>query len=345
MIKIISSEEHELWDNLVKSFANYDVCYLNGYARAFEINGDGKPQLIYVEIGNTRAINVVIKRDIALLSSFKAILSPGEWFDLSTPYGYGGFWVDGPDADGVNIAYDEYCTNQGYVCEFVRFHLLSESFKTYNGHVESRMQNIVRTLDAPLEKIMMDFEYSVRKNIKRSLENDLEIAFDTSGQTLPDFLKIYYLTMDRNKANQSFYFKQEFFETLNSLENHLVYFFVKYKGIIVSTELILFGSENCYSFLGGTDEAYYNLHPNHLLKYEIIKWAKEQGLKRYILGGGYGENDGIFSYKKAFAPHGEINYYIGHKIFCKEKYDFLLKSRFGGNIEDLNINYFPPYRG
>lgn len=35
---------------------------------------------------------------------------------------------------------------------------------------------------------------------------------------------------------------------------------------------------------------------NDFLKFEVIKWAKEKGFKNYVLGGGYGTDDGIFQY-------------------------------------------------
>lgn len=48
-----------------KSFSNADVYYLSGYVKAFKIHGDGEPILYYYQDENIRAINVVMKRDIA----------------------------------------------------------------------------------------------------------------------------------------------------------------------------------------------------------------------------------------------------------------------------------------
>ena len=45
MIKIYSIEEAKKWDELVRTFANYDVYYLSGYVKAFQIHGDGEPQV------------------------------------------------------------------------------------------------------------------------------------------------------------------------------------------------------------------------------------------------------------------------------------------------------------
>ena len=90
---------------------------------------------------------------------------------------------------------------------------------------------------------------------------------------------------------------------------------------------MIYGGENAYSFLGGTDSEFFDFRPNDLLKFEIIKWAKEKGLKNFILGGGYGEDDGIFQYKSCLAPHGIVDFYIGKKIYDENSYEKLISIR------------------
>jgi hypothetical protein len=34
------------WDEIVKSFKDHDIYYLNGYLKSLEINGDGEPLLL-----------------------------------------------------------------------------------------------------------------------------------------------------------------------------------------------------------------------------------------------------------------------------------------------------------
>ena len=58
-------EQSEEWDNAVRVFASYDVYYLSGYVKAFQIHGDGEPMLFYYTDENLKGINVVMKRDIA----------------------------------------------------------------------------------------------------------------------------------------------------------------------------------------------------------------------------------------------------------------------------------------
>ena len=41
-----------------------------------------------------------------------------------------------------------------------------------------------------------------------------------------------------------------------------------------------------YSFLGGTNESYFNMRPNELLKLKVLEWARENDYTFYVLGGG-----------------------------------------------------------
>ena len=89
MIRIFSIEERKEWDEIVRSFAEYDVYYLSGYVCAFEIHGDGEPQMFYYEDNGLRGIYVYMKRKTAIEGVYDSI----------TPYGYGGFLLEGNQSE------------------------------------------------------------------------------------------------------------------------------------------------------------------------------------------------------------------------------------------------------
>ena len=345
MSKIIEYgiEDQNKWDEIVYSFSDYDVFYLSGYSYAFmkESPKNGTPILLYYENGKDRAINVVFRRDIALDENFKGKIEEECYFDLVTPYGYGGFWGNVSDWDELNSCYAQYCIEKYYVCEFVRFELFHDYYIHYNGKVETRTHNVVRNLEMSIDEIWMDFKPKVRKNVKRAKSYNLEIMVENTDAHIKDFLRIYYSTMRRSGAEKEYYFSKKFYENINRMKDNVIYFYSVYKGKIISAELVIYGSENCYSYLGGTDQEYFETRPNDFLKFEIIKWAKGKGLKKFVLGGGYGADDGIFQYKQSLAPHGIIEYYIGRKIFNQDTYNQLVEFR---DRDKLNENYFPLYR-
>ncbi|MFK4998692.1 hypothetical protein ACI2OX_19450 [Bacillus sp. N9] len=213
-LQIITLSESEKWDEVVKSFKNYDVTYLSGYAKAFQLSGEGEPLLFYYVDSSTRGINVVMKRDIAKAKPFINNLPLNTWFDVSTPYGYGGFLLEGDNYEGVNNAFNSYCIENGIVSEFVRFNLFSGFESYYTGVVETNTHNIVRYLDLPLDAMLMDFEHKVRKSLKKAEKAELKVEIDNTGSRLEDFLEIYYGTMDRNNADDRFFFTKEFLKKL-----------------------------------------------------------------------------------------------------------------------------------
>lgn len=342
----IHVNEKERWNQIVRSFADYDVFYLHEYVLAFmnENRKNGEPVLLLYENGQDRAMNVVFRRDVAMDEKLQGKIAEGIYFDLVSPYGYGGFWGNISDYEILNRTYNEFCVSHHYICEFVRFELFSDYHKHYDGETETRTHNVVRSLEMPLDEMWMDFKQKVRKNVKKANSFGLQIVIENSDAHLRDFLDIYYSTMDRSNAENEYYFSREFYETINSMKENIMYFHVIHDGKVVSTELVIFGAENAYSYLGGTNREYFDLRPNDFLKYEIIKWAKEKGLKNFVLGGGYGADDGIFQYKTCLAPNGIVDFYIGRKVFDEEKYRKLVSIRAEDNPSCIESGYFPKYR-
>ena len=125
MIKIIPFNEKTEWDNIVVSFSSHDVYYSHGYVDAFKLHGDGDPILIYYESSVLRCIYVAMKRDLSLLPWTIVKIQFDKWFDLTSPYGYGGWILEGDTSiEQLHIFYNEYkkyMFEHNYVCNFVRY--------------------------------------------------------------------------------------------------------------------------------------------------------------------------------------------------------------------------------
>ena len=129
MITVYTLNDFEQWDNAVRSFRDYDVYWLSGYVKAFQIHGDGEPLLFYYDDGTTCGINVVMKRDIAKDTHFKGSIPENHYFDISTPYGYGGWIIEGENTDKLFAAYENWNRRNGIISEFVRFHPLIRNYE------------------------------------------------------------------------------------------------------------------------------------------------------------------------------------------------------------------------
>jgi GNAT acetyltransferase-like protein len=273
--------------------------------------------------------------------------------DIATPYGYGGPAAHGDaaeHADGFWDAFDEWAREAGAVSEFVRFSLFEDELLPYPGERVEVAGNVVRSLDPEPDELWRDFEHKVRKNVKRARERGVEIELDEGGERLDDFLRIYRATMDRRRARRGYYFPPRLFEALErELAGQFAYLHALADGRVVSTELALISAETVYSFLGGTDAGAFALRPNDLLKHELILWARRLGKRRVVFGGGYAPDDGIFRYKRAFAPAGVVPFKVGRRVLDRSAYERLVEVRAaeGHRLDpgwEPDPGFFPAYR-
>jgi hypothetical protein len=274
---------------------------------------------------------------------------PGESLtDVITPYGYGGPFRDGtPDADAFWDAVDAWATTTGIVTLVARFSLFPDTLAPFRGGVIDVMENVVVDLTRPADRRYAEYEHKVRKNVQRAQREGLRVEIDTTGSRYDAFERVYRGTMERRAASQSFFFDREFFERFHhGLEGSFLYAHVLRDDLIISSELVLASPDRLYSFLGGTDQDYFPLRPNDLLKHEVIAWGAAHGRGSYVLGGGPQAGDGIFRYKRAFDPAGVVPFRIGTRIFLAEQYDVLLSARrrLAGPDWSPSPHFFPAYR-
>lgn len=274
-------------------------------------------------------------------------------WDLVGPYGYGGAFAwncsnDGQSGFWLQVA--DWLRKQHVVSSFVRLSLFPSQLLPFPGKVETRSRNVVRTLDLTPDQLWHDYEHKVRKNVKRARQSQLVVEIDATGRRIDDFLSIYYATLDRRDALQAYFFPRPFFEALvRHLSGQFVFAHVLRGTQVVSSELALVSANHVYSFLGGTLTEAFALRPNDLLKHELILWAQQQGKRAFVLGGGYEAEDGIYRYKKSFAPRTTVDFCVGKAIHDTHTYNRLVTRRqvweaVQGRRWQTNPCYFPVYR-
>lgn len=341
------NEQKSIWMNDVVQYFAGEPMLLPDYAKLFCNSGE------YAVCAKYQGTNGLLIYPFI----FRPIpINTGEdLFDITTPYGYGGPRIFGDlSVDERNWFWDrldDWMLEHSIISEFIRFMLWGAEDTAYRGIRETRSTNIVRSLEDSLDNIWMNFDHKVRKNVKKANAAGLKMLIDDNGERIDDFLSIYYSTMDRRNANKTYYFDTAFFNELHtSMKGHFVYFYAMQNNTPISVELVLAAKDNIYSYLGGTNLEYYCCRPNDFIKYEIIKWAKENGKKRFVLGGGYQPGDGIFRYKKSLAPDGTVEFQIGRRIVNEGQYAMLVakcneqRARQGKPLLAVGNSFFPLYR-
>jgi lipid II:glycine glycyltransferase (peptidoglycan interpeptide bridge formation enzyme) len=248
------------------------------------------------------------------------------------------------------LEFDAWAAKSRVVSEVVRLSLFPETLLEYPGDRRVLLDNVVRALKSE-DDLWQDFEHKVRKNVNKARASGVTVRIDENGDRLHDFLAIYTSTMNRRNARETYYFPRAYFERIHAgLKGQFAYFHALVGDAVVSTELVLVSAARIYSFLGGTDAAWFHVRPNDLLKVEIMNWARSAGKTEFVLGGGYARGDGIYRYKLSFAPNGSVPFSIGSRVLNARAYEQLIDSRrefatMQGSQWEPNPEYFPAYRG
>lgn len=351
MITIIKINQESEWDSMVKSFSNYDVYYLSGYTKAFQLYGDGEPTLIYYHDEEIRALNVVMVRDIAEDKKFKDKIQSQSFFDITTPYGYGGFIIEGipnnSNLKKLNEEYFDYCYSKNIISEFVRFHPVLGNSKINSEIYE--VLDLGKTITMDLiskEQVWNDLSSKNRNVIRKAIKSGVKIYWGRSPELIDEFILLYNSTMNKDEATDYYYFNKEFYKSvLEDLKYNCLIFYAVYDQKIISIAMIIYGNDNVHYHLSASDREYQSLAATNLLLYEVACWGCGNGYKTFHLGGGLGsKEDSLFKFKKSFNKNSKTYFSIGKKIFNQDKYDELIEIR---NTEigfEINSSFFPTYR-
>ena len=342
MIRIYDIQQAKAWDNIVTSFKSYDVYYLSGYVKAFQIHGDGDPQLLYYEIEGLKAIYVYMKRKTDIEG----------YYDSVTPYGYGGVLFDGDTSDNSLKAfwkaYVEKMKEEGIVDNFVRYHpVLANAIPMKQI---STVIDLGKTVAFDLASPEVIWENIISKNrnmIRKAEKNGITIEHGKGMDLLDQFTAIYNATMDKDHAEEYYYFKRPFYESINNdLNDNYELFYAMYEGRPIAMSIMIFANGRLNYHLSGSDIEYRNLAPSNLLLYKAALWGYEQGCKTFHLGGGVGSGeDNLYKFKAAFNKNSDYQFSIGKEIFDQEKYNELVALR-AKQDPDFNPEsmFFPLYR-
>lgn len=339
-----------LWSSSAERhpFAHPDVCSL---LRA----GGGQLSAAVMSVGGGHVLYPFFLRDIDDDLVAAADGHGGRLRDIISPYGYGGplHWGIG-DVDEVTAqfwqTFDAWAEQNAVVSEFSRLTLFTETLVPYEGVTRKRQTNYVRDLSVSPEDLAQKVAPKVRSNVRRAQREGVTTVIDTTGEFVDDFVRIYTETMQRRDSADWYRFERPFFEGIHAaLPGQFAYVYAQHDGRLVSVDLLLFGEDTGYYFLGGTEAAAFGVRPNDLVKMESMRWLQANGRRRYVLGGGVSAEDSLERYKRGFALEGQYDYFTGERIISPQRYESLLAAHRRRMEErglpfDDSSDFFPAYR-
>lgn len=342
---VLSIEQSEEWDGIVRSFKDYDVYWLSGYVKAFQLNGDGVPYMFYYEDKVVRGINVVMKRDISKDLRFEGKIAENTMFDFITPYGYGGWIIEGDDTERVFSTYKSWCQDHNIVSEFVRYHPVLKNHISSNSFYDviPLGETIALDLDSP-EVIWNNLISKNRNMIRKAQKSGIVIYNGRYPQVFEKFRNIYNRTMDKDGAEDYYYFSSEFYKSvMYDLSDEAQVFYAVLDEEVIAASIVLAANGRLNYHLSGSRREYNNLAPSNLLLYKAAVWGCKNGCRTFHLGGGVGSTqDSLYKFKAAFYKGEPYRYNIGKRIYMQSQYNELVALREQSEIEDNG--YFPKYR-
>lgn len=344
VLTVYTLEQSEQWDAVVRSFKKHDVYWLSGYVKAFQIHGDGEPLLFHYEGAEVRGINVIMKRDVAKDERFNGKIPEGQYFDFATPYGYGGWIIEGENTEELFKAYARWIEKNGIISEFVRFHPMVKNHDASRPFYEViQLGEVVHLELSSPEDIWNNIISKNRNMIRKAIKNDVKVYNGRFPEIYEMFRTIYNGTMDKDDAEEYYYFGEDFYKSvLEDLPQNAQLFWAEKDGQVIAASIMIGANGYLNYHLSGSLREYSSLAPTNLLLYKTALWGCANGYRTFYLGGGVGSGeDSLFKFKRAFYK-GDLNhFFIGKKIYDQEKYDELLGLR--ADID--NPGYFPRYRG
>ena len=178
-------------------------------------------------------------------------------------------------------------------------------------------------------------------------KNGITIEHGKGMDLLDQFTDIYNATMDKDHAEEYYYFKRPFYESIhNDLKDNYEIFYAVYEGRPVAMSIMLFGNKQMHYHLSGSMIEYRNLAPSNLLLYKAALWGCEQGYKTFHLGGGVGSGeDNLYKFKAAFNKVSDYQFSIGKEIYDEKIYNELVMERKNRDVTfNLTSTFFPLYR-
>ncbi|PYI57186.1 lipid II:glycine glycyltransferase FemX [Paenibacillus flagellatus] len=344
--EVISGDNQERWNHYILLLPEADIYFTAEYCKIYEKNGEGKATLAVYEDGDNIICYPYLLRSINHLPIIRTLDLQEEWYDITTPYGYGGpiSNIKEPQKRERLFAdfqkrFGQYCQENRIIAEFVRFHPILKNYEYYRAVNPVFMRNTIHvSLEGTEQEINQRFSPDNRNRIRKAKKEGLTTNF-SDPKRLEHLVRLYYSTMDRKHANGYYYFSENFFtNTVSLLEGHVQLIEVKAGNLVVASSLFMHYNKYVHYHLMGASREYLRLAPVNLLLSEAIQWAKDKGYQYMHLGGGYTGNDNLFRFKRTFNSESVLDYYIGRKVHLPEVYGHISKCL---NMSD---EYFPVYR-
>lgn len=304
-----------------------------------------------LENGEIHCILIGLQNNKAFFPLLKRKIDSSDYYDLITPYGYGGIAfnkiADHKFKRDIIQILKSYLKDTNCISVFLRLHpilnfnTISDTDTTANG------VTLVVELNQSYENIYSNYASGHKYDLKKSKKNDDLVVIDDENFTYYDkFIEIYHETMKYLAAKEFYYFSRQYFYDMKSyLKDKLKLVVVKHGSEVIGASLFMTENNIIHYHLSGTSVDGRKFQPSKLILDHMIHWGIENNYKWLHLGGGLGgSNDSLYKFKKGFSAD-EYPFFTVRLITDDSIYSQLC-TQCGYSKEEINNidDFFPLYR-
>jgi hypothetical protein len=185
----------------------------------------------------------------------------------------------------------------------------------------------------------------IRYDIRRARALGITTETNCSWDNLAEFVRLYHLAMNRNRAAAKYYFGETYFHGLRRALAGRVFLHVgRLDNKIIAAAVTSEYAGIAQYLFSGDDEELREVSTLKVLLTDIAEWAQGRGNYSFHLGGGRGaqDRDSLFFFKSRFSP-GRHTFHTGRWILDSAAYAMLCGHTARRGTQD-NSGFFPAYR-
>jgi hypothetical protein len=245
------------------------------------------------------------------------------WFDIETPYGYGGPLASTQDAEflaSAHGAFTAWCLEMKVVAEFARLHPLLRNERWVDPHMEVVYDRETVSLNLQgFDALGIDrlpFDKMTRYMLRRAEKLGLSVEAYPAEESFDEFVRLYRRTMERLHADDYYYFNEDYFAGLRGLIADSGWLLAaKQDGEGVAAALFLKGQRWLHYHLSASDPSRRLPGATNALIYNAARMGSLDGFEALHLGGGISQatDDSLLKFKRKMGTNAHA-FYIGKRI-------------------------------
>jgi CelD/BcsL family acetyltransferase involved in cellulose biosynthesis len=343
--EVLTLADEDRWRGLLP--ARVSVFGSVEFARIQHRHAGVEPRLFALPDRGGTIVHPLLLRPLAGLPLADGVASA--LYDAATPPFTGPLRrgaIDAAARSAFRDALERWYADTGVVTEFDHLHPWNARTEVLDAAgVQGDREIVYVDLALDPERLWREsYTRACRKNINRARREGVRVFEATTEAHALELHRIYEQTMERRGALEAYRVPPDYFPSfLEQMPDNARIVLAEHDGRVAAATLYLHDADDAYSYLGGADHEFQRVRPTNAVVHDMILWARERGIKRLILGGGYGPEDGILRFKSSFSPlRREFHTY--RRVHMPDAYGELVERWREHHAGADPGAYFPPYR-